>query len=145
MKLTLLNTPLTAAFLLVVLLFPPSVVSQTTNCTVDADCVTEEGFCGRDLVCHTHAGCQEWFTHGPLQYTGYEDNTTSLELSCSDYETGEADDANSVNFGCRPYAFGKRAPKGTLRYVTLRIWVLLLVFLTEKETDGRPIFLCFWC
>ena len=133
MKLTLSTHLLTTAALLLLVL-PKTVVSQTTNCTVDADCLALEGFCGRDLVCHAHAGCQEWFTHGPLQYTGYEDNTTAVELSCSDYDGGEEDDANSVTFGCRPYAFAKRAPKGEiLVYVCISAIFVLLYFFSSSS------------
>jgi len=72
-----------------------------------------EGFCGRDLICHEHKGCQEWFNYGPLEFTGLENNSTVVALSCSDYDTGFADSANAVTFGCRPYAFGRKAPEGT--------------------------------
>ena len=148
-----LYTLLFTAFALLVL---PTAVLGQTNCTVDADCEAEEGFCGRDLVCHPHAGCQEWFTHGPLQFTGYEDNTTAVELSCDDYDSGEDEDANSVNFGCRPYAFGKRAPQGELylfyvtvvycdglicwRFYSVYVFFILFYYIFRPHPDTLSIF-----
>jgi len=97
---------------LLLLLLPTAVLGQTP-CTTDADCLAEQGFCGRDALCHAHSGCQEWFTFGQVQFTGSQDNATAVTLDCTDYTTGFADNANGITFGCRPYAFGNKAPEGT--------------------------------